>query len=237
MNPYPLVAASRQKVQSWLMACDGHYNSLIQHHFWKHIGSGGCLPMRKAAVIVILLLVAWLGYVAWPITTLATLARAVEAGDITTAMRHVDLRAVRQSITDQVVDDYLKLTGKTVSPLLRGAFTGVGSFADPLVGRIAAPQGIIEFLRDGWPTTVLPERPAGVAGLSTAALGNAWQVFAAAEYGIRRFEIEVPPSLPRERRFVLEFRLLQWRWQLTGVRMPGHLRTRLAEELDKLLKR
>ena len=58
-----------------------------------------------------------------------------------------------------------------------------------------------------------------------------------AEYGIRRFEIEVPPSLARERRFVLEFRLIQWRWQLTGVRMPEHLRVRLAEELNKLLKR
>jgi hypothetical protein len=193
--------------------------------------------MRKAAVVVILLFVAWIGYVAWPITTRATLARAVEVGDIATAMRHVDLPAVRQSLTDQVVDAYLKLTGKTVSPLLRGAITGVGSFADPIVGRIAAPEGIVEFLRDGWPTTVLPERPAGVAGLSTAAVGNAWQVFAAGEYGIRRFEIEVPPSLARERRFVLEFRLVQWRWQLTGVRMPEHLKVRLAEELNKLLKR
>jgi Protein of unknown function (DUF2939) len=193
--------------------------------------------MRKAAVVFILLFVAWLGYVAWPITTLATLARAVEAGDIATAMRHVDLRAVRQSLTDQVVDAYLKLTGKTLSPLLRGAVTGAGSFADPIVGRIAAPEGIVEFLRDGWPSTVLPERPAGVSGLSSAAIGNAWQIFASAEYGIRRFEIEVPPSLPRERRFVLEFRLIQWRWQLTGVRMPQRLTIRLAEELNKLLKR
>ncbi len=47
----------------------------------------------------------------------------------------------------------------------------------------------------------------------------------------------MPPSLPRERRFVLEFRLIQWRWQLTGVRMPEHLTVRLAEELNKLLKR
>ena len=84
---------------------------------------------------------------------------------------------------------------------------------------------------------MLPERPAGVSGLSSAALGNAWQVFAAGDYGIRRFEIEVPPSLPRERRFVLEFRLIQWRWQLTSVRMPDHLTVRLAEELNKLLKR
>ena len=193
--------------------------------------------MRKTAVVFTLLFLAWLGYVAWPITTLATLARAVETGDVETAMRHVDLPAVRQSLTDQVVDAYLKLTGKSLSPLLRGAVTGAGSFADPIVGRIAAPQGIVEFLRDGWPSTVLPERPASVSGLSSAAIGNAWQIFAAGEYGIRRFEIEVPPSLPREQRFVLEFRLIQWRWQLAGVRMPAPLAVRLAEELNKLLKR
>jgi hypothetical protein len=194
--------------------------------------------MRKTAAVFILLFAAWLGYVIWPITTLATLARAVETGDIQTAMRHVDLPAVRQSLTEQVVDAYLKLTGKSLSPLLRGAVTGAGSFADPIVGRIVAPPGrMVEFLRDGWPSTVLPERPAGVSGLSTAAIGSAWDIFASGEYGIRRFEIEVPPSLPRERRFVLEFRLLQWRWQLTGVRMPEHLTVRLAEELNKLLKR
>jgi hypothetical protein len=193
--------------------------------------------LRKAIVVFVILFGAWLGYVAWPITTLASLARAVEAGDIATAIRHVDVAAVRQSLTDQVVDAYLKLTGKSLSPLLRGAVTGAGSFADPIVGRIAAPEGIVEFLRDGWPRTVLPERPVGVSGLSSAALGNAWQVFAAGDYGIRRFEIAVPPSLPRERRFVLEFRLIQWRWQLTGIRMPEHLTIRLAEELNKLLKR
>ncbi|MPZ39754.1 MAG: DUF2939 domain-containing protein [Rhizobiales bacterium] len=190
--------------------------------------------MHKTITVIVLIALAWLGYVAWPITTLATLARAVEAGDTATAMRHVDLSAVRRSITDQVVDTYLKLTGKTVSPLLRGAVaSAAGSIADPIVSRIVAPGALAEFLRDGWPNAVLPERPPGSAGLSPASLGNAWDVFAAAEYGIRRFEIELPPSLPRDRRFVLEFRLIQWRWQLATVQMPDHMRVRLAEALIK----
>ena len=194
--------------------------------------------MRKTIVVVALLVLAWLGYVAWPIYTLGALARAIEAGDTATAMRHVDLPAVRQSIAEQVVDTYLKLTGKTASPLLRGAaMSAAGSIADPIVGRIVAPDALAEFLRDGWPTAVLPDRPPGTAGLSAANLGNAWQIFAAAQYGIRRFEIELPPSLPRDRRFVLEFRLIKWRWQLAGVRMPDHLRVRLAEALIKVLKR
>jgi hypothetical protein len=192
--------------------------------------------MRKTVVVILLVAMAWLAYVAWPITTLGTLARAVEAGDTATAIRHIDLSAVRRSLTDQVVETYLKLTGKTASPLLRGALaSAAGSIADPIVSRIVAPGALADFLRDGWPTAVLPDRPPGTAGLSSASLGSAWDVFTTAEYGIRRFEIELPPSLPRERRFVLEFRLIQWRWQLAGVQMPEHLRTRLAEALIKAL--
>ncbi len=194
--------------------------------------------MRKAAVAFILLFVAWLGYVAWPITTLATLARAVEA------RRHRDRHAARRPAGGAAIAHrpggrcLFQADWQDLEPAAaRRGHRQPASFADPIVGRIAAPQGIVEFLRDGWPSTVLPERPAGVSGLSSAAIGNAWQIFGSAEYGIRRFEIEVPPSLPRERRFVLEFRLIQWRWQLTGVRMPEHLRVRLAEELNKLLKR
>jgi hypothetical protein len=194
--------------------------------------------MRKTIAAGTLLVLAWLGYVAWPIYTLGALARALEAGDTATAMRHVDLPAVRRSITDQVVDAYLKLTGKTVSPLLRGVVASAAdSIADPIVGRIVAPDALAEFLREGWPIAVLPDRPAGISGLSAANLGNAWQVFAGAQYGIGRFEIELPPSLPRDRRVVLEFRIIKWRWQLMGVRMPDHLRVRLAEALIKLRKR
>ena len=160
--------------------------------------------MRKTVVIVVLLALAWLGYVAWPIYTLAVLARAIEAGDIATAMRHVDLPAVRQSITDQVVDTYLKLTGKTASPLLRGAVTGAaGSIADPIVGQIVVARGDRQSscATAGRLRCCRIARPAW-RGLSSAALGSRGRSSPQREYGIRRFEIEVPPSLPRERRFV-----------------------------------
>jgi hypothetical protein len=188
--------------------------------------------MRKTIAVTLLIAVGWLAYLAWPISALAGLARAVDTGDAAAAMRYVDISAVRRSITEQVVDSYFKLTGKTASPLLRGAVSSaVGSIADPIVDRIAAPGAFAEFLRDGWPSAVLPDRPPGTAGLSSSSLGNAWNVFAAAEYGIRRFEIELPPTLPRDRRVVLEFRLIQWRWQLAAVRLPAHMRLRLAEAL------
>jgi hypothetical protein len=191
--------------------------------------------MRKTIIVVTLLVLTWLGYLAWPIYSLGVLARAIEAGDVATAMRHVDLASVRQSATDQVVETYLKLTGKSASPLLRGAVAGVaGSIADPIIGKMFDPNALAAFLRDGWPSTVLPDRPPGTGGLSPSNIGNAWQVFADADYGLRRFSLELPPSLPRDRRIVLEFRLTKWRWRLVSVRMPDHLRVRLAEALIKV---
>jgi hypothetical protein len=142
-------------------------------------------------------------------------------------------------VTDQVVDTYLTLSGKTASPLLRGPVTSAAdSLAEPIVGRIVSPDALVDLLRTGWPNAALPgRRPPGTTGLSSPDLGNAWQIFMAAEYGIRRFEIELPPSLPRERRFTFEFRLSQWRWQMIGVRMPEHVRVGLAEALKKTLQR
>jgi hypothetical protein len=194
--------------------------------------------MRKTVVVLALLAIAWLGYVIWPIHTLGALAQAIEAKDVTAAMHHVDLQAVRRSVTDQVIDAYLKLSGKTASPLLRGTVTSAAdSLVDPVIGRIVSPDALVDLLRSGWPNAALPARPPGTIGLSSRDLGNAWQIFAAAEYGIRRFEIELPPSLPRDRRFTLEFQLSQWRWQLSGVRLPEHIRLRLAETLKKTLPR
>jgi len=132
------------------------------------------------------------------------------------------------------VDTYLKLTGKSASPLLRGAVSGVaGSIADPIVGKMVDPAALAAFLREGWPHTMLPDPPPGTGGLSASNLGNAWQVFADAEYGLRRFTLELPPSLPRDRRIALEFRLINWRWRLASVYLPNHLRVRLAEALIK----
>jgi hypothetical protein len=38
------------------------------------------------------------------------------------------------------------------------------------------------------------------------------------------------------RRFGLEFRLLQWRWRLTGLILPESIQNALADELAKLMK-
>jgi hypothetical protein len=93
-----------------------------------------------------------------------------------------------------------------------------------------------EFLSTGWPVTVVPAVPAGTVGISSKNLGNAWQVSAASEYGLGRFNVSLPQSLSRPERFSLAFRPLQWRWQLTSIVLPESIQNLLADELIKVMK-
>jgi hypothetical protein len=191
--------------------------------------------MRKTILVLVLIAVAWLGLLAWPIQTLGTLARAVETRDVDTVAAHVDFRAVRASIAQQVVDSYLRLTGTKVSPVVRGLAVSGGSIADAIVAKVVTPEAFTDLLRTGWPNAVAAERPSGAVGLSTRSIGNAWQIFAASDYGFRRFDISVPPAAPREQQFLLTFRLSQWRWRLARVRLPERIQVQLAEALIKSL--
>jgi hypothetical protein len=190
--------------------------------------------MRKTILVIAVLGLAWIAYVAWPVYAMLQLARAIEARDVATAMTRIDVPSVRQSLIGQITETSMKLTGQKVSPIVRGIVGGVAdSIADQIIAKLVTPEAMTELLRTGWPVDALPDRPAGTVGISSKQLGTAWQVFSEARYGIRRFEIFVPPSSPYDRRFGLELRLKQWRWQLVSVTLPEHLRVRLAEAIIK----
>jgi DUF2939 family protein len=186
--------------------------------------------MRKTILTIAVLALAWIAYLAWPAYDLAQFVRAIERGDAAIAARYLNLGRVRTSLVEQVAEAYLQRTGARSGPLVQGA---VASIADPVVGKLISPQALTELLRLGWPRAVLPDPPSDAVGISLAGLGNAWQLFAAADYGIARYEVAVPVSAPPEQAFVLQFRLAQWRWQLAAVRLPAAIRQLLAEEIIK----
>jgi DUF2939 family protein len=189
--------------------------------------------MRKTIVAFVILGLLWVGYLAWPLRDLYAVTRAVEGRDVAAVMRNVDLHRVRQSLTQQIVDAYLKRTGTRIGPLAQGAALAI---ADPIVARVVSPQALAELLRAGWPIEVLPDRPSDAAGLSFAALGTLWDLFDSAEFGIGRFEVAVPVTFPRQRAFILRFRLAHWRWRLTAIELPQHIRELLADEVMKHTK-
>jgi hypothetical protein len=67
--------------------------------------------MRRALLTVAVLGLAWTGYMAWPVYDLLVLVRAIETRDVESVVRHVYFDAVRMSLTNQVVDAYVRRTG------------------------------------------------------------------------------------------------------------------------------
>src|SRR5215469_2424983 len=59
--------------------------------------------MRKTIATVVILVLVWIGYTAWPLYDLWVLVRAMENRDVGTVTRHVYFDAVRASLTQQVV--------------------------------------------------------------------------------------------------------------------------------------
>lgn len=190
--------------------------------------------MRRGAVFTILFGVLVIGYLVWPVYAVTALARAVETRDVPAVMHSVHITAVRQSLAQQIIETYLKLTGRLGSPLLRGAVVhATESIVDPMLADLTTSDAVAEMLRTGWPTGVLKERPPGLHGLTAANLGSAWQVYRTAQYGFRRFELALPPSEAYDRRIQFEFQIVKWRWQLVKVRLPEYIRVQLAQLLIK----
>jgi len=186
--------------------------------------------IRTLVVIVIL----GVAYASWPFFALHGLVGAVQTRDIHAVAQRVNFPAVRQSLTEQIVETYLRLTGKDarLGQFGRGmAVSALTSIADPVVAQLISAEALVELLNSGWPTTVLPDRIAGVQGLGADALGSAWNVFVHSQQGLRRFEIAVPAAAPPGHQFTLQFRLTSWMWKLSGVALPEQLRIRLAQEL------
>jgi Protein of unknown function (DUF2939) len=163
--------------------------------------------------------------------TYSSCYNAIETRDVHTVRRHVSFDAVRISLTNQVVAAYVHRTGMQIGPLRRNI--AAAAIADPVVKRLVSPEALTELLAVGWPITVLPDAPPGTIGVTRSTIGTIWQIFGSSEYGLGRYEVAEPSALPPQQRFLLTFRLLQWRWQLVGVVLPENIQNLLTDELVK----
>jgi hypothetical protein len=194
--------------------------------------------MRKTIATLVVLSLILIGYAAWPLYNLFVLVRAIETRDVDTVVRHVYFNQVRISLTNQIVDAYVRRTGIQISPLARSMASAALGIADPIVNKLISPEALSELLAVGWPVPVLPEPPPpGTIGITRSTVGNIWQVFGNSEYGVGRFEVAAPAVLPAQERFRLTFRLLQWRWRLVAVILPENIQNLLADELIKAMRK
>lgn len=193
--------------------------------------------MRNTVVFTVIIGLVWIGYMAWPLYELTLLARAIDARDVRTVVRHVNFDRVRTSLTEQIASAYVQRSG--IQPGLVGqqaVILGL-SIADPVITKLVSPEALSELLAVGWPAAVVSEPPpSGTLGISSDTLGTAWQIFAASRYGIGRFEVSAPTAAPPVTRFRLTFHLLAWRWQLTGITLPENIRNLLVDQVIKAVR-
>jgi hypothetical protein len=202
--------------------------------------------MRWTIAFLCALLVLGLVFFASPYVALYRLAQAVEARDVSALQRRVNIRAVRISLTRQIVTTWLeerdRAPGQPRRPPAMGA-AGLGAtIADPIVARLVTPDALIGLIDRGWPPGfVAPDgsgdaapRPGGGVGLQ--GLRDVWRIFVDAESrGFRVMSFSTPHGAPAAERVRLVFRLQRFRWRLSGVDLPASLRKRLIQELPRTL--
>ena len=192
--------------------------------------------MRRTIVLCAILLSLWLAYTVWPLVSVYQLARAVQARDVTAVKELVDFRALRGSLTAQIVRTYLRMTGKIgrSGSMVEQFAIGLGaSVADPIVAKLISPDALLDLLQNGRPSGAFSDNFPSIQGLSLDALGNIWRAYTNSELGIARFFITVPVDKPPEESFRLGFCLTGWTWKLCSADLPEQLQARLAQEISK----
>ena len=110
--------------------------------------------LRIAAVLAVLLL----AYAIWPVVGFARIASAIEARDGAALAKLVDFKALRKSLTKQIVAAYIELTGKEKQLGLMGKTLAVGigtSYAEPIVAELLNEQSLIDLLTKGETTAAV----------------------------------------------------------------------------------
>ena len=127
--------------------------------------------MRRTLLTLAILGLVWIGYIAWPIYDLFVLIRAIETRDVNTVTRHVYFDAVRLSLTNQVVDAYVRRTGIQIGPLRRNI--AAAAIANPVVEKLISFEALSQLLTLGWPVTVVSDAPPpGTVGITTNTIGT-----------------------------------------------------------------
>jgi hypothetical protein len=191
--------------------------------------------LRIAAVLAVLLL----AYAIWPVVGFARIASTIEARDGAALAKLVDFRALRKSLTKQIVAAYIELTGKEKQLGLMGKTLAVGigtSYAEPIVAELLNEQTLIDLLTKGEAGGgggAGVKIPAEFAPFSKSALQSGWRTWWASEYGLGDYYIYLPPDKAPEKQFKVKLSLKELQWKLAGIDLPQPMRVQLAQQLMK----
>jgi len=129
--------------------------------------------MRKTIAALVVLGLAWFGYISWPLYDLTVLVRAIDARDVSTVVRYVNFDRVRASLIQQIASAYMQRSGIQSGPLAQQAVIVGLSVADPVINKLVSPEALADLLTVGWPVGVVPDPPpSGSLGISTGDARN-----------------------------------------------------------------
>jgi hypothetical protein len=171
-------------------------------------------------------------YLASPLIALHRIASAVETKDAVALTERIDFPALRRSLTKQIVQEYLKLTGKKL-PLHAIGKRVVVSVADPVVARLMTVRALLDLLGKG-DAGEQAKVPLERAPFTSASFNSLWQLWLNSDYRGRNFYIYLPPKKSHADQFRAQLRFIGWRWRIVGLDLPEDLKEHLAKELVKL---
>jgi hypothetical protein len=181
-----------------------------------------------AGALCILLVI----YFASPLIALHSIQSAVETKDAVAITERIDFPSLKRSLTNQIVEEYLKLTGKRLPLYAMGKRLAV-SVADPVVARLMTVRAMLDLLGkgDAGETAKVPlER----APFTSNAFESLWRLWLNCDYRGRSFYVYLPTKKSRAEQFRAKLRLVRWRWRIMGLDLPEDLKEYLAKELVKL---
>ena len=145
--------------------------------------------MRRTIAIGVILLLSLACLLRMAFFAVYRLASAVQVRDVAAVKELVDFRALRGSLTAQIVRTYLRMTGKVgrSGSMPEQFVVGLGaSVADPIVAKLISPEALLDLLQNGRPSGVFSDNVPSIQGLSSDALGNVWRAYTNSELGIAR---------------------------------------------------
>jgi len=192
--------------------------------------------MKRIIICLTIVLVAVGYFLASPFVGLAHLRSAIDARNASALSERIDFQRLRNSLGQQIVSTYLKITGKSAQLGQLGTSIAIGvgaSMAEPLLADLVNPEMMLDLLSGSGISAASLQIPAGLGPFSKDAVGSAWQIFINTEYGIGNFYIRLPTSTAATEQFRLRFQVLQWNWKITAIDLPERLRVELAKELQR----
>jgi hypothetical protein len=191
--------------------------------------------MRWLVGAAVALLLVWAWYMASPYIALWNLATALEQRDTARLSDHVNVRALRVSLSRQLAAEEVATgrAGPISAPDRQAAAAALAAVADPVMERLLTPGGILDLLRASAGSEA-PDQPGRRVKLSARSFT---ELIAASRWrGFRNVYFALPPEEPPERRFRLQFRLSRFEWRLTAIDLPEAVRQRLAGELMRRVR-